>query len=110
MKTTVQILEEARELLSDESRWTKGVVARKENGKAVLPNHPEAYSFCALGVIAKVADVSTGENLYYPAMSILRNVMGQTITFFNDAPERKHSEVLEAFDKAIALAKEQECS
>lgn len=106
MKTTVQILTEARELLSDESRWTKGVVARKESGEPVLPNHPEACSFCTLGAIAKVAE---GDEVYYPVMSILRHVMGQTITFFNDAPERKHSEVLEAFDKAIALAKEQEC-
>lgn len=104
MKTTVQILEEARELLSDESRWTKGVIARKANGSPTIVRDKKATCFCSIGAIYKVSN-----NLHIVhTTELLHKVVGDSISYFNDAPERKHSEVLEAFDKAIELAKEGE--
>lgn len=107
MKTTVQILEEARELLSDESRWTKGAVARKKSGEPVLANHPEACSFCTLGAIDKVSE---GSDVYYTAVATLQKLIGQSLSFFNDAQHRKHSEILKVLEESITLAKVQECS
>lgn len=107
MKTTVQILEEARELLSDESRWTQGVVARTMDGKPTLVENKEAVCFCSLGAIGKQSDRYS--SLEVKAVRTLQQVVGNGVSCFNDAPERKHSEILEAFDKAIKLAKEQEC-
>lgn len=108
MKTTVQILEEARELLSDESRWTQGVIARKANGRPTILEDNEAVCFCSLGAIGKQSDRYS--SLEVQAVRTLQKAVGTGVSCFNDAPERKHSEVLEAFDKAIELAKAQECS
>ena len=40
-----------KELLSDESKWTKGVLARTADGTACSPTSQHASCFCLLGAI-----------------------------------------------------------
>ena len=107
MKTTAQILKEARELLSSESRWTQGVIARDVIGVPVGAESDEAVCYCSLGAIDKVAgyqDAYSGNC----ATRKLQQVLQGSVISFNDKQGRKHSEVLAAFDAAISLAEEEE--
>jgi hypothetical protein len=47
-------LQEARDLISDESRWTQGTNAVDARGIAVHPGHPDACKWCARGALLKV--------------------------------------------------------
>jgi len=42
-----------KELLSDESKWTRNAYARNRYGESVLPSDPEATCFCLSGAIDK---------------------------------------------------------
>ena len=45
-----------KELLSDESKWTKGVLAKDSYGCDCPPTDPDASCFCLLGAIDKCYD------------------------------------------------------
>ena len=38
-------------------RWTRGMYARTKQDNQTTPDHPDAFCFCALGRIAKEADI-----------------------------------------------------
>ena len=98
MKTTLQILKEARELISVEERWCRGAYARDRNGD---PCEPEAaVSYCAIGAIdldirATVELCTSAAELGYEASRGRR-----VIVTVND--ELGHAHVLRCFDHAIA--------
>ena len=46
-----------RELLTDESRWTKDAYARDKDGKTVSHDLEEAYSFCLVGAMFRCYNV-----------------------------------------------------
>ncbi len=48
------MLKEARELLSDESRWCKFALAKDSDGKGVGINDPSATQWCIAGACLKV--------------------------------------------------------
>lgn len=114
-KTTAEVLREARELISDPKRWTRGVLARDAEGRSTGrgPFVPEAVCFCAFGAIAKVEGRYGG-----PAAVFIEREAGFDAEEGNDggaelsfdtkprpAPAQ-HRKVLAAFDRAIALAEE----
>jgi hypothetical protein len=47
-----RVLAEALNLISDESRWTQGSMARDNNGYPVKPRDPRAASWNILGAVA----------------------------------------------------------
>ncbi len=49
----VEVLQKARELISDQSRWTQGAYARSESGSMVPVTSPLACKFCVMGAITK---------------------------------------------------------
>lgn len=51
-------LKRARELISDRSKWTQGVMARDADGKPVLPEDSSAACWCATGALRAVAPTS----------------------------------------------------
>lgn len=106
MKSSVQVLTEARELLSDEKRWTKGEAARNVWGDVVSPHDEAAVCFCSLGALDKV----TGRNSldYLFAQRMLHKCIPEGVVNFNDNPLTEHSEIIAAFDQAIVLAKLEE--
>lgn len=50
-----RVLERARDLLDDRSRWTRGTVARTEGGAMTKPDDPSAVTWCAVGALDKCA-------------------------------------------------------
>lgn len=98
-KTVVEILKEARELISVPERWTKMAYARDAVGNAVNWNDPTAYCWCSLGALHRAAE---NRALYHLAREFLRSSTPKTIADFND--ETDHPTVLKAFDLAISKA------
>ena len=89
MKTTLEVLTEARRLIEDEANWFGG-------GEAT------AKRCCALGAIGRAGETS---NEYIAARNALARIIGSennpgsAIVDFNDS--HTHAEVLDLFDRAI---------
>jgi hypothetical protein len=54
-KTVVTILQEARDLIADQSRWARGALAQDKDGNSVEPWSPTAVRWCALGAAKRIA-------------------------------------------------------
>jgi hypothetical protein len=50
-----QIIARALEIISDESMWTRGSMARTTDGKACACLDPLAVRFCAVGALCRAA-------------------------------------------------------
>lgn len=87
-----EVLRAARKLVEDPALWARGT----------------GYDGCALCVsmaiseAAKVSGVCSADFIFARAIGVKDETAG--VYAWNDAPERTHAEVLEAFDRAIALA------
>jgi len=57
-----QIIARALEIISDESRWTRGSLARLADGKPCACLNPRAVSFCALGALNRAAGELLADN------------------------------------------------
>lgn len=97
---TVEILTKAKQLIADPLNWTQGTYTEERDGNTC---------YCALGAIGKVTGSVWFDGVTnYHASKVLRSVVagelkeGFTFAPYNDS--HTHSEVMEAFDKAIALA------
>lgn len=105
---TVEILTKARELISDESRWTKYAYTRKADGEKADDQMDVAVCFCGVGAIAKVK----GQNPMDATESFEAYLLAQAagvrdvVDFFTFNDTHTHAEVLAAFDRAIAAARE----
>ena len=86
MKPMVEILTEARELLADPDRWTRGTFARTKLGTRVSPHAASAESFCMLGAAKRVlwTDIS-GEGMMPPARE---NAQGDPLRYQRSNNER----------------------
>lgn len=113
--TTLTILQQIRELLSDEKRWTKEASARDSKGISVNPNRLRAVRWCLHGACTKVArdlpdnsDVIRMLDDEAKAMFPDRNKYGVNLHFIlvNDHPDTTHADVIKVLDKAIERAKE----
>jgi hypothetical protein len=103
-KTVLEVLEGALEILRDPKRWTKGSYARNTNGNSVRPHDDDAVCFCSSGALMKATASGSGETLV-AALCALLDVVGSRIVRWNDAPERTHAEIIQGFEKAIAVEK-----
>lgn len=104
----LEALTAARELLSDRMKWTQGSSARDAAGFPVGAAHRRATCFCMIGAIEKVTGGHLVGSSEYAARAVLESVLQcGDIATFNDTPRRRHSEVLKAFDRAIAKAENQ---
>lgn len=105
---TVEILEKARELISDESRWTQGEYARDNRGHDVDFNDSSACKFCALGAVLAAAGAEDDcDSVTAHADHLLAEAVGgrfiNDVACFNDS--HSHAEILAVFDRAIAAAR-----
>lgn len=102
--TPAEVLRAAREKIATPERWTKGVFARDTLGEAVPYRAADAVCFCLRGAILRVdtdwPDIWEAERLVHVAVGT------DDAAGWNDDEDRTHSEVLAAFDKAIALAEQ----
>jgi len=98
------------ELLSDETKWTKGAFARDVKGVECSPNTWVAQSWCLLGAISKCygyVPISDGfsptpcENAIRQLRNALRRVHGRNvITDWQDDPETTFEMVQELLKEA----------
>ena len=103
----LDILTEARELLSDPDNWTRYTLARDSEGVEVNTNHPDAVCWCAVGAL-----FHTGVGLNeYGEMSPLWGVVDEALvrlhaaslhgSAITDNDEYGHSEVMATYARAI---------
>jgi hypothetical protein len=91
MSTTADRLRAAKALINTPDKWCKGR-SRDDRGRRCL--------------MAAILDAGGSDAPRADGPRALRDVIGPSITTWNDAPERAHGEVMAAFDRAIALAEE----
>lgn len=110
MKTALEILREARALISNPENWTRRTFARDASGVKVYARSPNADQFCAIGAVMHVTGTAIPA-LTVPgtpgreAWHLLESGFGGSIAPRNDC--WTHEKVLRGFDRAIALAEEQ---
>lgn len=101
MKTVIEVLEGARDLVARPGGWTQGCSARTAKGNPIGSKSDKAACFCAVGAIQRVAGRIRGIN-YAEAVTALGFAAGNAyIVHWNDAPYRTQAEVVVAFDRAI---------
>ena len=123
MPTAIEGLEAARELISDEARWTSGTFARAVDGTPSHPSDPEACRWCAHGAIRRTFDRGTGpvgsDPEYAHACSVLDAAARELYGANSPAIEMAagswsyigvndvlgHRAVLQVYDRAIARLK-----
>lgn len=62
MKTTKEILVEARAVIADREHWTQENMAIENTGLECSPTDDDAWAFCALGAVCKVVGMDDGED------------------------------------------------
>lgn len=103
------VLLAARDLIADESRWTRFAEARDAEGVPVLATAKGAARFCMVGAVMHVTRVEQLDfEAYDQCWPHLMQACGGTVSAFNDSARHSHADVLAAMDRAIVLAKEAE--
>jgi hypothetical protein len=99
----LQIVEQARALIADESHWCRGELARDVNGVGVCPTSDMAIKRCGLGALIAAAHqiIPDHRRAYDLAIKAMRPLHGSaTLVNVNDL--RGHAAVLALFDEVIA--------
>lgn len=98
-------LARARTVLANREVWTQDAYARDVAGRIVESQSPAAVRFCCSGALYTTEHPLHGS---VAARAIVSRVIGHDLEVWNDAPGRKHKDVLDVFDRAITLAKSEE--
>lgn len=102
MTSALKVLVAARELLSDEKRWTRYDLAHDVDGVEIGPRSENAVCWCVMGAVHKFSPgVAPGVG---GALNLVHNAVGGPIPEFNDDPETTHADVLRVLDVAIEKA------
>jgi hypothetical protein len=107
----VDILIKARKLIEQPDQLIQGTYAMDQYNMMVSAVDSTACKFCSLGAIMRTCEdsglyeTSEVDNAPYLARRALHEVMG-TVPTFNDS--KSHSQVLAAWDQAIANLKDAE--
>ena len=95
--------------------WFKGALAGDADGnKLAIADDPSAVCWCAMGLVSKASqelDVEMCEltEINFDALDFLYpHAPGGYISFYNDAPETTHADVVRMFKLGIADAKAKE--
>lgn len=106
-KSHLQILQETRDLLSDERRWTKFARARDRAGRSVEVEDPEAAMWSIEGAVARVCNpfgitpISMLRLLDKVVSIVFHTREEVTANMYNDL--MRHELILELLDEAIAI-------
>lgn len=96
-----KVLQDAREVIADENRWTQNAWARDADGHDINEHKPEATCFCLLGALS-VAAGAWDSPIYRDAEKVLEKIGVERPSTWNDAYGRTHAEVIDLLDRAIA--------
>jgi len=97
-----EILSQAGDLVA--KGWTQGAYARDAQGESCASSDPEAACFCATGAVRHVCPVACERVAAWPFLR--KAISNDSITLFNDHPDRTQAQVVKAFRKAAKLAEE----
>lgn len=106
---TTKNLMAARKLIENPEHWCKSTSARTEDGWPLpSPNHPQAFSFCAVGALRRVIRVETLlPNLpEWQRLDFVARITSVGPVYLND--HGTHQDVLNMFDRAIQLSVQQD--
>lgn len=108
-----QVLMKAKELIATPDAWTKDELAKDAFGVATDPLGPNARCYCSIGATIKAnhfyGSTSNTRSRAYLSMAVQELVPETTIPAVSDYNDtHTHEEVMTMFNKAIALAKEDE--
>ena len=112
-KGALKVLKFAKKILSKgKHRWRKGSYAADASGFEISAHSDKAYSFCALGIMARATKkLGLSAGVHSQARVRLRDVVDSLYPYvstaiwnWNDDPNTKYKSVLKGFDKAIENA------
>ena len=94
-----------------ESGWCQGAPARDRSERPVEPDSPAARRWSATGALTRVwresnADDEVGLGALQFANLALSAAVGHVPKPWNDMPERRQQDVLEAFARAVSLVQD----
>lgn len=98
----------ARTLIADQRCWTRGVLARDRNGRAVPALDETAVCWCAHGAIFLIArgDIEIFQRVVAAVSASCRVLYATSLRAVNDSPSPfAHAAVLGAFDHAIQASR-----
>jgi len=106
------ILDRMADLLAYEECWAQGKRAVSATGRMVKAKGSNAVAWSIVGAAFKVGDGHDYRAQYLVNKAFYRAIRKRrkpavSAEEWNDAPERKHSEVLEAIAKARAIVESQ---
>lgn len=108
-----EVLCRARALLATPTQWTKKAMARNAKRDAVVPTHVTAIAYDISGALFRAGYDDGGMEATNELRDVLTRLSGVPesdrlwLIEWQDAPGRKHAEVLALFDAALeALAPE----
>jgi len=100
---TIDVLREARALISAPERWTQFALARDQFGRKVEFASKDAASWCAAAAIFVVCEKAVIKHgICDTATALVEKAVGRDIVFWNNDPQTRHSHILAGFDTAIA--------
>ena len=107
-----EILQAVRDLLEDESAWTKRAYARNERGHAVDSNSDAAVRWCLTGAVAKAVAKAAAQRdrryrrygVWNTRLALAEGIGGDGLQAWNDHDDRTHADVLELIDMALEKA------
>jgi hypothetical protein len=107
----VDVLKQAKKIISDPAHWTQRSFARNKDGKVAVVASSDAISFCALGAMRRASyelgyPLPAGHFLYEAPMTAIKlleqaalNLYRTPISNVND--NFGYKEVMKCFDRAI---------
>jgi hypothetical protein len=99
----IQIVERARALIADESRWCRGELARDAKGRGVCPMSESAMKRCGLGALLMASyEITRDHRAAYDLASRAVQPLHGTATLVKVNDLRGHAAVLALFDEVIA--------
>lgn len=106
--TSKELLEGAKQLISDPERWTQKALARDGGGRSCLPWEQEAACWCVMGALQRAEHnhQAFGSATLNAMIALQSGAAAVNPAFglfdFNDHADTKHGDVLAALDNAIA--------
>jgi hypothetical protein len=111
-----EVLVAARAAIASPHRWMKGGYGETREGHCItgfseigIFSQRQIYTLCAWGAVGYGTFWTVGPRLNRndverAATALLETAIGGELTGWNDAPGRTHADVLNGFDRAIAMA------
>lgn len=110
---TLSVLKDARELLSEPTRWTCGAFARDQCGNWVDVVEPRASCWCLIGAISRTITLKSWEDDRFrhlekdqifdrlERLNTFKDSGAKNIPDFNDGGGTEHEHVLMLLDEAV---------